>query len=137
MGGRGSGSGGGGSAGGARLNLSGMQGSEKQIAYATDLLQGYLSTYDYAIKNIQNDIRYGENKEYTDLAKRTIKELNTYRNKEIEFFNTGIKQHGLKASTIIDRRSSLSPTSQATEEKILRKMGVSTSFSNHIPKRKK
>ena len=121
MGGRGSGSGGGGgSAGGARLNLSGMQGTEKQVAWATDLLQGYLSTYDYAIKNIQNDIRYGENKEYTDLAKRTIKELNAYKNKEIEFFNAGIKQHGLKASTIIDRRTSLSPTVQATEEKVLR-----------------
>lgn len=139
MGGRGSGGGGGRSGAGSsvKLNLSGMQGTEKQVAWATDILEGYFSTYDRAINGIKNDIRYEQNKEYTDTAKNVIKELGAQKNKEISSFNTGIKERGLKASTVIERRSSFQKTTQAVEENVLRKMGVRASFSVHIPRRKK
>lgn len=145
MGKRGSGNGGAGnsragrSGGGAKLNLAGMQGSEKQVQWASDILQGYVSTFDNAAEAIKSDIRYGENKEYTDLAKKAIKQLKVQKGKEVDTFNAGVKGQGLKASTVIDRRKNFSAKTSTIEENALRATGVKdymkiSSFTAHIRK---
>lgn len=142
---RGSGNGGAGNSragrngGGAKLNLAGMQGSEKQVQWASDILQGYVSTFDNAAEAIKSDIRYGENKEYTDLAKKAIKQLKVQKGKEVDAFNAGVKGQGLKASTVIDRRRNFSAKTSTIEENALRAAGVKdyikiSSFTAHIRK---
>ena len=144
MGKRGSGNGGAGNSragrnGGAKLNLAEMQGSEKQVQWASDILQGYVSTFDSAAEAIKSDIRYGENKEYTDLAKKAIKQLKVQKGKEVDAFNAGVKGQGLKASTVIDRRQFFSARTSTIEEDALRATGVKdymkiSSFTAHIRK---
>lgn len=138
MGGRGSGSGRGGS--GGSLNTSGMQGTEKQVSWATDILNSYISEFDKAVDDIKTDIRYGKNKEYTELAKRTIKQVTSQKNKEISAFNTGIKEKGLKASDVINRRRAFSANAREITQGVMRRNGVADvfkrdSFTAHIRKR--
>lgn len=140
MGGRGSGSVRGGGGGG--LNTSGMQGTEKQVSWATDILNRYISEFDKAVDDIKTDIRYGTNKEYTELAKRTIKQVTSQKNKEISAFNAGIKEKGLKASEVINRRMAFSADARKITQGVMLRNGVTdgskiNSFIWHIRRIKK
>ena len=138
MGGRGSGSERGG--GGGSLNTSGMQGTEKQVSWATDILNRYISEFDKAVDDIKTDIRYGTNKEYTELAKRTIKQVTSQKNKEISAFNAGIKEKGLKATDVINRRMAFSADASKITQGVMRRNGVTDAikighFTLHIRKK--
>lgn len=78
MGKRGSGNGGAGnsragrSGGGAKIDVSGLIGSEKQKAYAADILNDHIQKYDIIVRNIERQSKVlSKNKEFVEAAKKS------------------------------------------------------------------
>lgn len=120
------GSGGGGRGGGTKsvkLDTSGLSGSTKQVAYATDILEGHFLKFDAVANNFRKDIRYGKNSEYTKIAERAANKVAEMKNAEISTMNKAIKSGNFSAATIIDRKSRLA-SQTSIQDRALDLIGV-------------
>lgn len=107
MGGRGGSSGGksAGAGGGAKISaaLSKMKGSEKQIKWATDIVESYFKNIDLVIKNAEYAHKVGltlKKDEYNEVVKTTKK----FRDIEIKGITQQADNGTLMAGKIIDNR---------------------------------
>lgn len=62
----------GGSAESVKIDVSGLIGSEKQKAYAADILNGHIQKYDMIVRNIERQSQVlSKNKEFVEAAKKS------------------------------------------------------------------
>ena len=126
MGGRGSSGGGGGGGGEASGTpssvtqaLSRISGTEKQKAWATDIIDGYFKNMDLVIKNNSGFLSGMPKAEQKALAK-AAKGL---KKEEASAFIKMIQSSPITASKIIDKRSGFDY--KRTQSKIFRRAGIS------------
>lgn len=130
MGKRGSGNGGAGnsragrSGGGAKIDVSGLIGSEKQKAYAADILNEHIQKYDIIVRNIERQSKVlSKNKEFVEAAKKVTEQVKTMKAQDIKSFNAQAKTGKFKAGTVIDNRGKL-PSQRDLQQEAVRRTGV-------------
>lgn len=130
MGKRGSGNGGAGnsragrSGGGAKIDVSGLIGSEKQKAYAADILNDHIQKYDIIVRNIERQSKVlSKNKEFVEAAKKVTEQVKTMKAQDIKSFNAQAKTGKFKAGTVIDNRGKL-PSQRDLQQEAVRRAGV-------------
>lgn len=130
MGKRGSGNGGAGnsragrSGGGAKIDVSGLIGSEKQKAYAADILNDHIQKYDIIVRNIERQSKVlSKNKEFVEAAKKVTEQVKTMKAQDIKSFNAQAKTGKFKAGTVIDNRGKL-PSQRDLQQEAVRRTGV-------------
>lgn len=114
----------GGSAESVKIDVTGLIGSEKQKAYAADILNDHIQKYDMIVRNIERQSQVlSKNKEFVEAAKKVTEQVKTMKAQDIKGFNAQAKTGKFMAGTVIDNRGKL-PSQRDLQQEAVRRAGV-------------